>query len=293
MCAVTLSRPSLRSSPPELPHMTLARATNRDYTVPMKIATWNVNSIKARLATVVDVLRTIDCDVVCLQEIKCETDAFPYLEIEELGYNCAVHGQKSYNGVALLSKFPMEDVVKGLPGDEDDEQARYVEALIMSDTPVRVGGLYLPNGNPAPGPKYDYKLSWMARLYEHARNHLGQEEAFVLAGDYNVIPRDEDCWDIAVWRDDALALPATRDAFRKLKWLGLTEAYEASDGRGHEYSFWDYQAGAWQKGHGIRIDHLLLSPQASDRLEAVEIFKKARGLEKPSDHVPVIAQLTD
>lgn len=259
----------------------------------MKIATWNVNSIKARLPTVLEVLKTIDCDVVCLQEIKCETDNFPYMEIEELGYNCAVHGQKSYNGVALLSKFPLEDVIKGLPGNEEDDQARYIEALVLSDSPVRVGGLYLPNGNPAPGGKYDYKLTWMRHLRDHARAQLKLEEAFVLAGDYNVIPRDEDCWDIAKWRDDALALPQTRAAFRELKWLGLTEAYESADGRAHEYSFWDYQGGAWPKGHGIRIDHLLLSPAASDRLERVEIHKTAREMEKPSDHVPVIAELSD
>ncbi|WP_342974899.1 exodeoxyribonuclease III [Henriciella sp. AS95] len=259
----------------------------------MRVATWNVNSIKARLPTVLEVLKEIDCDVICLQEIKCETDAFPYLEIEELGYNCAVHGQKSYNGVALLSRHPLEDVRKGLPGDESDDQSRYIEALVLSDQPVRVGGIYLPNGNPAPGDKYDYKLAWMDRLADHAKALLEQEEAFVLGGDYNTIPRDVDCWDIAVWRDDALALPKTRQAFQKLKWLGLTEAYDVADGRAHEYSFWDYQGGAWQKGHGIRIDHLLLSPQAADRLEGVEIFKKARGLEKPSDHVPVIATLRD
>lgn len=271
----------------------MASCLNRPYKNAMKIATWNVNSIKARMATVLDVLKAINADVICLQEIKCETENFPYMEIEELGYNCAVHGQKSYNGVALLSRYPLEDIVTGLPGNEDDDQARYIEALVLADRPVRVGGLYLPNGNPAPGPKYDYKLGWMKHLKAHAEAQLKLEEAFVLAGDYNVIPRDEDCWDIAVWRDDALALPTTRAAFRELKWLGLTEAYEAADGRAHEYSFWDYQAGAWQKGHGIRIDHLLLSPQAADRLEGVEIYKKARGLEKPSDHVPVIATLAD
>ncbi len=266
---------------------------NRDYNGKMRIATWNVNSIKARLPTVLEVLKSIDADVICLQEIKCETDAFPYMEIEELGYNCAVHGQKSYNGVALLSRHPLEDVEKGLPGDDADEQARYIEALVLSDQPVRVGALYLPNGNPAPGPKYDYKLDWMDRLAGHAAQRLALEEPFILAGDYNVIPRDEDCWDIAVWQDDALARPSTRAAFRQLQWLGMTEAFEVADGRAHEYSFWDYQAGAWQKGHGIRIDHLLLSAQAADRLETVEIFKTARGLEKPSDHVPVIASLTN
>lgn len=263
------------------------------YTDAMKIATWNVNSIKARLPTVIEVLKAIDCDVICLQEIKCETAAFPYMEIEELGYNVEAHGQKSYNGVAMLSRHPLEDVVKGLPGNEDDEQARYIEALVLADRPVRVGGLYLPNGNPAPGPKYDYKLDWMGHLKNHAANLMQAEEPLVLCGDYNVIPRGEDCWEETVWDGDALTLPQSRAAFRRLKNMGLTEAFEASDNRGHEYTFWDYQGGAWQKDHGIRIDHHLLSPQAADRLESVEIYRKARGLEKPSDHVPVILNLRD
>ena len=259
----------------------------------MRIATWNVNSIKARLPTVLDVLKEIDCDVICLQEIKCETDAFPYMEIEELGYSCAVHGQKSYNGVALLSRHPLEDIQKGLPGEGDDAQARYVEALVLTDRPVRVGSLYLPNGNPAPGPKYDYKLDWMDLLKTHAEALLKLEEAFVLCGDYNVIPRDEDCWEPTVWQDDALARPQSRAAFQRLKNIGLTEAFEASDNRGHQYTFWDYQGGAFPKDHGIRIDHHLISPQAADRLESVEIFRKARQLEKPSDHVPVVMTLAD
>lgn len=259
----------------------------------MKIATWNVNSIKARLPTVLEVLKEIDCDVIVLQEIKCETDAFPYMEIEELGYNCAVHGQKSYNGVALLSKHPIEDIQKNLPTYEDDEQARYIEALVLSDDPIRVGGLYLPNGNPAPGDKYDYKLRWMAALENHAAMRLKDEEAFVLGGDYNVIPRDEDCWDVSIWASDALALPQTRAAFRRLKALGLTEAFEAADDRAHQYTFWDYQGGAFPKDHGIRIDHILCSPQAADRLESVSIFRKARELNKPSDHVPVIGVFSD
>ena len=259
----------------------------------MRIATWNVNSIKARLPTVIEVLKAIDADVVCLQEIKCETDAFPYMEIEELGYNVAVHGQKTYNGVALLSRYPLEDVMRGLPGDETDEQARYVEALVLADRPVRVGGLYLPNGNPVGTEKFPYKLAWMARLRARARALLDQEEAFVLAGDYNVIPRDEDCHDPKAWADDALFQPESRGAYQALLNLGLTDAWMACDGRGHEYTFWDYQRGAWQKDHGIRIDHLACSPQATDRLQACEIFRKARGLEKPSDHVPVIATLED
>ena len=242
------------------------------------------------MATVLDVLKTIDCDVICLQEIKCETDAFPYMEIEELGYNAAVHGQKSYNGVALLSKHPIEDVQKNLPTFEDDNQARYIEALVMAEHPIRVGGIYLPNGNPAPGPKYDYKLDWMEKLEAHARDLLKAEEAFVLCGDYNCIPRGEDCWEPAKWIDDALHMPTTRAAFQRLRNLGLTEAFETLDGRAHQYTFWDYQGGAFNKDHGIRIDHLLCSPQAADRLTGIEIYRKARGLDKPSDHVPVIGE---
>ncbi|MEN0078190.1 MAG: exodeoxyribonuclease III, partial [Pseudomonadota bacterium] len=238
---------------------------------------------------VLEVLGAIDCEVVCVQEIKCEDDAFPYLELEDAGWTCAVHGQKSYNGVAILSKHPLEDVERGLPGDDGDDQARYIEALVACDRPVRVASIYLPNGNPAPGPKYDYKLAWMERLLAHGRRRLEDEEAVVLAGDYNCIPRDEDCWDIAAWSQDALARPQTRRAFRRMIWSGYTEAFETLDSRGHQYSFWDYQGGAWQKDHGIRIDHLLCSPAAADRLNSVEIFRKARGLTKPSDHVPVIA----
>lgn len=256
----------------------------------MKIATWNVNSVKARLATVIEVLKTIECDVICLQELKCETDAFPYMEIEELGYSCAVHGQKTYNGVAILSKLPMEDVAERLPGDDEDDQSRYIEATIMGETPFRVASLYLPNGNPYPGPKFDYKLAWMERLHARAKELLAMEEPVVLAGDYNVIPGDEDCWDPAAWADDALAQPESRGAFQGLQNLGYGEAFALSDGRAHAYTFWDYQRGAWQKDHGIRIDHLLLSPEAEDLLQGVTIHKDARGLEKPSDHVPVIGE---
>ncbi|MFN7056169.1 exodeoxyribonuclease III [Hyphomonas sp.] len=258
----------------------------------MRIATWNVNSVKARLPTVLAVLEAIEADVVCLQELKCETDAFPYLEIEEQGWTCAVHGQKTYNGVAILSKFPLEDVVKGLPTLADD-QSRYIEATVMAERPVRVGGIYLPNGNPAPGEKYDYKLEWTAALEDHARALLAAEEPFVLCGDYNAIPGPEDCWDDTVWNTDALGQPETRAAWRRLKYLGLTDAFAACDGRAHQYTFWDYQAGAFQKDHGIRIDHLLACPRMTDRLEGCEIYRKARALEKPSDHVPVIGVFGD
>lgn len=258
----------------------------------MKIATWNVNSIKARLPTVLEVLKSIDCDVVCLQELKCETENFPYMEIEELGYQTAVFGQKTYNGVAILSKTPIEDVLTGLPGNEGDDQSRYVEVLTGGDTPVRVASIYLPNGNPFPGEKFAYKLSWMKFLEERARELLTYEERVVLAGDYNVIPHDEDCWDPAVWKDDALAQPESRAAFQRLQWLGYTEAFASVEGKSHVYTFWDYQRGAWQKDHGIRIDHLLLSPEASDGLVSVSIYKDARGLEKSSDHVPVIGEFS-
>ncbi|MFN4023600.1 MAG: exodeoxyribonuclease III [Hyphomonas sp.] len=258
----------------------------------MRIATWNVNSIKARLPTVLQVLQDINADVVCLQELKCETDAFPYLEIEEQGWNCLVHGQKTYNGVAILSKFPLEDETRQMSSLLDD-QSRYVETTVLADRPVRVGGLYLPNGNPAPGEKYDYKLEWIAALEDHARALLKAEEPFVLCGDYNAIPAPEDCWDDTVWNTDALGLPETRAAWRRLKYLGLTDAFEACDGRAHQYTFWDYQGGAFQKDHGIRIDHVLACPRMTDRLQACEIYRKARAMEKPSDHVPVIAVFED
>ena len=254
----------------------------------MKIASWNVNSVGARLPTVLNVLNKFVPDVICLQEIKCEDDRFPRLEIEDLGYNVITLGQKSYNGVAILSKYPLEDVLYGLPGDDDDEQARYLEATVLSDRPTRVASIYLPNGNPRPGPKYEYKLAWMDRLKSRASHLLEREEPVVLAGDYNCIPRDEDCWDPAVWADDALASPDTRAKFRELLWLGFVDAYAVRDNRAHQYTFWDYQRGAWPKDHGIRIDHLILSPQAADALQSVSIYRDARGMEKPSDHVPIV-----
>jgi exodeoxyribonuclease III len=259
----------------------------------MRIATWNVNSIKAHLEAVTRWLSEEKPDVVCLQELKCEDHAFPSLEIEALGYSCAVHGQKTYNGVAILSRLPMEDVQRGLPGDNADEQARFISAVVMDGkSAVRVASLYLPNGNPAPGPKYDYKLAWMERLKTHAASLLKYEEPLVLTGDYNVIPDARDAKNPKNWEGDALFLPQTRAAFAGLTSLGLTEAFRAhhplTEGA---YSFWDYQAGAWPKNNGIRIDHALLSPQAADMLEAVDIHKPVRGWEKPSDHVPVVVRL--
>lgn len=255
----------------------------------IKIATWNVNSIRTRMHAVTKWLTEASPDVVCLQEIKATTENFPFMEIEALGYNVEIVGQKSYNGVAILSKRPIEDIRKGLPGDDSDEQARYIEAVISGDRiPFRVASIYLPNGNPAPGPKYDYKLGWMDRLETHARGLLKFEEALVLAGDYNVIPEAKDVYAPSEWLTEALYLPQTRAKFRTLLGLGLTEAFEQMDGRAGQYTFWDYQRGAWQNNEGIRIDHLLLSPQAADNIVKFEIHKHTRDGIKPSDHVPVM-----
>jgi exodeoxyribonuclease-3 len=257
----------------------------------MRIATWNVNSINARIETVTAWFREAQPDVACLQELKCVDEGFPRAPFESLGYNIAVHGQKSYNGVALLSRTPIEDVRRGLPGDDGDDHARYLEAVTGGETPVRVASIYLPNGNPVGTDKFAYKLAWLQRLNRHARELLQLEERLVLAGDYNVIPEEADADDPASWMSDALFQPEGRAAFRGLKWLGLTDAYTAVDGRPNQYTFWDYQAGAWRRNHGIRIDHLLLSAQAADRLRACEIHRDVRGWDKPSDHVPVEIQL--
>ncbi|MDB5457805.1 MAG: exodeoxyribonuclease [Caulobacter sp.] len=260
----------------------------------MRIATWNVNSINARLEGVLAWFEAAAPDVAVLQEIKCVDEKFPTEAFERLGYNVAVHGQKTYNGVALLSKSPLEDVRRGLPfvvDGEVDDQARYIEAVISAPIPVRVAGIYLPNGNPLGTDKFAYKLAWMKRLQAHAQALLTYEEPLVIAGDYNVIPEVEDVHDPAAWLGDALFQPESRGAFRALKNLGLVDAYMQADGAPGGYTFWDYQAGAWPRNNGIRIDHLLLSPQAADRLNGVTIHRDVRGEEKPSDHVPVVVDL--
>nr|WP_319947976.1 exodeoxyribonuclease III [uncultured Shimia sp.] len=257
----------------------------------MKIATFNINGIKARINALPEWLDEAQPDVVLLQEIKSVDEGFPREIFEDRGYTVETHGQKSFNGVAILSKLPLEDVTRGLPGDESDEQARWIEATVMGDTPVRVCGLYLPNGNPCPGPKYDYKLAWMERLHARAQDLLAAEEPFLMAGDYNIIPQDEDAKRPEVWQQDALARPESRAAYRRILNLGFTEAFRArTHGPGH-YSFWDYQAGAWNKDDGIRIDHFLLSPQCADLLRDCQIDKDIRAREKPSDHVPVWVEL--
>jgi len=254
----------------------------------VKIASWNVNSVKARLAHLLDWLGGFAPDIALLQELKCVAENFPALEVEELGYNVAVSGQKTYNGVAILSKTPLEVAETALPGDPDDEQARYLEAVTATDAGVlRVASIYLPNGNPVGTEKFAYKLAWMERLVAHARALLRHEEPLILGGDYNVIPSDDDVYSPEAFAGDALMQPDSRGAFRRLLYLGYTDAFRALHGESHAYTFWDYQGGAWQKDNGLRIDHLLLSPQAADLLTESGIDRKPRGREKASDHTPV------
>jgi exodeoxyribonuclease III len=258
----------------------------------MRIATWNINSIKQRMDNLAAWLSERRPDVVCLQEIKCVDEAFPREPLEALGYNVAVHGQKTFNGVAVLSKSPLEDVTPRLPGDDGDAHARFLEAVVSTkEGALRIASIYLPNGNPPNTDKYSYKLNWMDRLIQYVYERMRLEEPLILAGDFNVIPTERDARNPDRWVGDALFLPRTREKFRALCNLGLTDAVRAgSDGPG-PYTFWDYQAGAWQKNDGIRIDHLLLSPQAADRLLAAGVDKHVRAWEKPSDHVPVWADL--
>ena len=260
----------------------------------MRIATWNVNSIKQRMDCLIAWLKEREPDIVCLQETKCVDDAFPREPIEALGYNLAIHGQKTFNGVAILSKRPFDEVTPRLPGDSEDDHARFIEAQVSTAAGVvRVASIYLPNGNPIATEKYTYKLRWMDRLLHYAQQRLALEEPLILAGDYNVIPAPQDVRDPAAWTSDALFLPQTRAKFHALINLGLTDAVRATADDGGLYTFWDYQAGAWQKNNGIRIDHLLLSPQAADRLAGAGIDKHVRGWEKPSDHVPVYVDLSE
>lgn len=258
----------------------------------MKVATWNINGVRARIGNMLHWLRESSPDIVCLQEIKTVDEQFPRAEVEALGYNVETHGQKGFNGVALLSKLPFDEVTRGLPGDETDEQARFIEGVFStSKGALRVASLYLPNGNPVGTEKFPYKLAWMARLERWARDRLDLEEPLVLAGDYNVIPEPIDARRPEDWVNDALFQPETRQAFRRLGNLGFTEAIRSVTDAPDTYTFWDYQAGAWQKNNGIRIDHLMLSPEAADHLSSASIEKHVRAWEKPSDHVPVAIEL--
>lgn len=251
----------------------------------VKIASWNVNSVNARLPNVLSWLETAQPDVVLFQELKCMDEKFPSFEFQALGYQSAVHGQKSYNGVAILSKLPLSDIRTGLPGDDEDPQARWIEARVGDA--LRVGCLYLPNGNPVGTEKFPYKLRWMDRLRARAAELLAANEITVLGGDYNVCPTDDDVYDPEGWQNDALCRPESRAAFRSVLHLGYTEAFRALHKEPGRYTFWDYQGGAWQRDNGLRIDHLLLSPMAADRLQECDVDKEPRSKEKASDHTPI------
>ena len=250
----------------------------------MRIASWNVNSMKARLGHVIDYCKAGHTDIILAQELKMTDENFPYDAFAEIGWNVAVHGQKTYNGVAILSPHPIENVENRLAGDDDDEQARFIQAEIGG---LHVASIYLPNGNPCPGPKFDYKIEWMNRLDAVATKLLASETPVILGGDYNVIPQAIDCYDENSWTDDAAYHPETRSRYFKLLHNGYTDAFRSIHPEGQFFSFWDYQAGAWQKNNGIRIDHLLLSPEAADRLQDAGIDKGPRGLERASDHTPI------
>jgi exodeoxyribonuclease III len=253
----------------------------------LRIVTWNINGVRARLDLLLAWLAKESPDVVCLQEIKSQDESFPREAIEALGYNVETHGQKGFNGVAILSKRPVEDVLRGLPGDDTDEQARLIEAVVPTETgTIRVCNIYLPNGNPVDSPKFPYKLAWMDRLIAFAETRLALEEPWVLLGDFNLIPTGLDTHDAEAWWGDALFRPESLEKFRRLANLGLSDAVRMLSSEPN-FSFWDFQAGAWRRNAGIRIDHLMLSPQAADRLEGFRIHKEARGWEHPSDHVPV------
>ncbi|MBW8784448.1 MAG: exodeoxyribonuclease III [Novosphingobium sp.] len=257
----------------------------------MRIASFNINGIKARLPRLLEWLDETRPTIACLQEIKTQDEAFPATEFEKLGYQAIWHGQKGFNGVAILAagECPKE-VRRGLPGDPDDEHARYIEAETHG---VRVACIYLPNGNPQPGPKFEYKLRWMERLRDRMGAILAEEVPAVVTGDYNVIPHDQDVWSPRAMAADALMQPQSRDAYARLLGDGWTDAIATHNPRGGVWTYWDYQAGAWQRDHGFRIDHALLAPELADRLAACGVDKEHRGRERASDHVPVWVELRD
>ena len=257
----------------------------------MKIVTYNINGIKARLPRLLEYLAEQQPDVVCLQELKTSDETFPADDIRAAGYGAVWHGQKSWNGVAVLAKGtdPVERR-RGLPGEPEDEHSRYLEVDVVG---VVVASLYLPNGNPRPGPKFDYKLRWIDRLAAHARDLLAEERPVVLAGDYNVIANDDDTYSVRAMQEDALMQPESRAGFRALVAQGWTDALRTRHPGGGVWTFWDYQAGAWQRDAGFRIDHLLLSPVAADRLSDAGVDKQYRGREKASDHAPTWVRLHD
>lgn len=255
----------------------------------IRIATFNINGIRARLPRLLEWLDEEKPDIACLQEIKCQDENFPAKDFEKAGYGAIWHGQKGFNGVAILGRGTEPALVKkGLDGEPEDEHSRYIEAdvTVGDNTPIRVASIYLPNGNPQPGPKFDYKLRWMKRLRQRSLEILSEEVPAVLAGDYNVIPRDSDVFSVRAMADDALMQPESRAAYRRIMFDGWTDAVLTFAPQGGVWTYWDYQAGAWQRDHGFRIDHLLLSPQAADRLVSAGVHKHHRAKEKASDHAP-------
>jgi len=254
----------------------------------IKIATWNINSIRVRLPLLLSWLKETQPDIVLLQETKATDDQFPSEEIENLNYNIAKYGQKTYNGVALLSKYPIEDVICGLPGFLDD-QTRYLEAVIHG---IRVASIYVPNGSEVGSDKYAYKLQFLKALYHHTKTLLTFDEFLVLGGDFNIAPADIDIYDPIEWYEQILCSTSEREGLRSILYLGLIDSLRETHPQEKElYTWWDYRAGSWQKNLGLRIDHLLISPQAGDRLKFVEVNKNIRGAEKSSDHIPVICTL--
>ena len=260
----------------------------------VSVATWNVNSVRPRLSQLLDWLKQDAPDIALLQEIKCVNEAFPAMEVEELGYNIALHGQKTYNGVAILSKYPLDDVVRGLPGDEADVQARYIEAVVsLRGKALRVASVYVPNGQSADSDKFAYKLKFLERLGDHLSEVLSYGEMLVVGGDYNIAPDDMDVHNPIAWQGSVLTHDEVRKRFRRLRNLGLQDAYRLCQPEAQEYSWWDYRAGAFSRDDGLRIDHLLLSAPAVDALAGCHIHKTMRGVEKASDHTPVVVILKD
>lgn len=255
----------------------------------ISIITWNINSIRTRLPFLLSWLKEKQPDIVLLQETKATDEQFPWEELETLHYNIATHGQKTYNGVAILSKFPIEDVTRGIPGFEDD-QARYIEAVIHG---IRVASVYVPNGMAVGSEKYHYKLKFLSKLYHHVQTLLTYEEALLLGGDFNIAPQDQDVYDPQLWHEKILCSTPEREGYRSLVYLGLTDALREMHPQDDDlYTWWDYQRGAWQNNEGLRIDHFLISPQAADHLTDAFVDKDVRGVEKASDHAPVFCQLS-
>ena len=259
--------------------------------MPVRVATWNVNSIKSRLPHLLEWLKNDKPDIVLLQEIKCVSEAFPAMEIEELGYNLAVSGQKTYNGVAILSKFPLDDIRKSLPGDDSDIQARYVEAVAdIGGKAMRVASVYVPNGQTAESEKFPYKLGFLDRLEKHFATLLAYNEVLAVGGDYNIAPADIDVHDVHEWEGTVLTHTQVRSRFRKILNLGVYDAFRISNPNEPGYSWWDYRAGAFARNNGLRIDHVLVSPLGADKLVGCVVEKEMRAVEKASDHTPVIAE---